>query len=79
MYAIRSYYDELDVIEEDLIKEAVEAAKKAKAAVIFAGLPDAFESEGFDRKHMGMPECQNELIRQVAEAQQNTIVRNNFV
>ena len=32
----------------------------------FAGLPDAFESEGFDRAHMGMPGCQNELIERVA-------------
>lgn len=68
------YADQADVTEEALIVEAVEKAGKAKAAVIFAGLPDAFESEGFDRSHMGMPNCQNELIKRVAAVQPNTIV-----
>ncbi len=66
--------DQADQTDEKLLAEAVETAKRAKAAVIFAGLPDAFESEGFDRKHMAMPDCQNELIEKVAEAQPNTIV-----
>lgn len=66
--------DKEDKTDEKLLAEAVETAKKAKAAVIFAGLPDAFESEGFDRKHMAMPDCQNELIEKVAAVQPNTIV-----
>lgn len=52
----------------------MEAAEHAEAAVIFAGLPDSFESEGYDRKHMRMPESQNELISAVAAVQPNTIV-----
>ena len=68
------YGDQEDVTDEALIAEAVEKAGKTKAAVIFAGLPDAFESEGFDRSHMGMPNCQNELINRVAAVQPNTIV-----
>lgn len=70
----QGFQDEEDKTDEKLLAEAVEAAKKAKTAVIFAGLPDAFESEGFDRKHMSMPDCQNELIEKVAEVQPNTIV-----
>ncbi|MDE7283133.1 MAG: glycoside hydrolase family 3 C-terminal domain-containing protein, partial [Lachnospiraceae bacterium] len=70
----QGFQDKEDKTDEKLLAEAVEAAKKAKAAVIFAGLPDAFESEGFDRKHMSMPDCQNELIEKVAEVQPNTIV-----
>ena len=68
------YGDQEDVTDEALIAEALEKAGKTKAAVIFAGLPDAFESEGFDRSHMGMPNCQNELINRVAAVQPNTIV-----
>lgn len=68
------FRDDKDETDEALLAEAVEAAGKAKAAVIFAGLPDAFESEGFDRSHMRMPDCQNELIARVAEVQPNTIV-----
>lgn len=63
-----------DKADEKLTAEAVKAAKSADAAVIFAGLPDNFESEGYDRKHMRMPDCQNALIDAVAEVQPNTIV-----
>ncbi|HHV11356.1 MAG TPA: glycosyl hydrolase [Clostridiales bacterium] len=70
----QGFNDNEDKIDEALLAEAVEIARKAKAAVIFAGLPDAFESEGFDRSHMGMPNCQNELIKRIAEVQPNTVV-----
>ena len=43
-------------------------------AVVFAGLPDAYESEGYDRTHMRMPDSQNRLIEAVAEANPNTVV-----
>ncbi len=61
-------------MDEALAAKAVKAAANADVAVIFAGLPDSFESEGYDRKHLGMPNCQNALIEAVAEAQPNTIV-----
>lgn len=70
----QGFDDAEDKADEKLAAEAVEAAKNAKAAVIFAGLPDNFESEGYDRKHMRMPDCQNALIEAVAEVQPNTIV-----
>lgn len=60
--------------DESLIAQAVKAAKMAKVAVIVAGLPDAFESEGYDRTHLRMPKCQEELIARVAEANPNTVV-----
>ncbi len=63
-----------DRIDETLLNRAVEAAKKAKTAVIFAGLPDAFESEGYDRKHMRLPDCQNRLIEAVCEVNENVVV-----
>lgn len=70
----QGFDDAEDRIDEKLMKEAVETARNADAAVIFAGLPDNFESEGYDRKHMRMPDCQNALIEAVAEVQSNTIV-----
>ena len=57
-----------------LIEEAVQVAREAEAAVIFAGLPDAYESEGKDRTSLEMPEMQNRLIEAVAEVQPNTVV-----
>ncbi len=63
-----------DDLTDAALAAAVEAAKNADVAVIFAGLPDSFESEGYDRKHMRLPECQDKLIFAVAEAQPNTVV-----
>ena len=60
--------------DEEMITQAVAAAKAADKAVIVAGLPDAFESEGYDRTHMRMPACQVELIRRVAQVNPKTIV-----
>lgn len=70
----QGFNDKKDVIEEDLIEESVKAAKESEVAVIFAGLPDSFESEGFDRKHMRLPYCQLELIDRVTKVQPNTVV-----
>ena len=63
-----------DVLDEAELAAAVEAAKAADVAVIFAGLPDSFESEGYDRDTMAMPNCQNAVIAAVAAAQPNTVV-----
>ena len=57
-----------------LIAEAAETAKNAKIAVIFAGLPDRYESEGFDRDNMKMPEGHLRMIEAVATANPNAIV-----
>lgn len=70
----QGFDDVADQADETLVKEAIEVAKNADVAVIFAGLPDNFESEGYDRKHMRMPDCQNALIEAVAEVQPNTVV-----
>lgn len=70
----QGYNNNEDVINEEMISQAVGVAKSAEAAVIFAGLPDSFESEGYDRIHMSMPNCQNELIKRIVKAQPNTVV-----
>ncbi len=59
---------------EQWFNEAVKAAQLAEVAVIFAGLPDSFESECYDRSHMQLPNCQNRLIEAVCEVQKNIIV-----
>ena len=70
----RGYSVARDEATDADIAQAVAAAKKAKAAVVFAGLPDSYESEGYDRSHMRMPACQNRLIEAVAAANPNTVV-----
>ena len=70
----RGYDVKADLASPEMIAEAVAAAKKAKVAVVFAGLPDSYESEGYDRTHMRIPDCQNRLIEAVAEANPRTVV-----
>ena len=60
--------------EEQKLREAVEAAAKSDAAVIFAGLSEITESEAYDREHMRLPECQNRLIEEVRKVQPDTVV-----
>ena len=70
-----AYKDEVD---EKLFEEALSAAKSADKVVIFAGLPDSFESEGYDRDHMRLPNCQNILIERIAETGKSvTVVLHN--
>lgn len=71
---VQGYSAAKDMATDEMIAEAVQAAKAAKVAVVFAGLPDAYESEGYDRAHMAMPACQNRLIEAVAGANPNTVV-----
>ena len=59
---------------EAMLTAAAEAARNAETAVVFAGLPDRFESEGFDRKNMRLPEGHNRMIETVANANPNTVV-----
>lgn len=59
---------------ETLLKEAENAAKTAKKVVVFAGLTDIYESEGFDREHMKMPSGHIELIERAASVNENVVV-----
>ncbi|SMQ73673.1 glycoside hydrolase family 3 C-terminal domain-containing protein [Agreia sp. VKM Ac-1783] len=52
--------------DERLLEEAVAAAENAGIAVMFLGLPDADESEGFDRTGLNIPAKQRELLKAVA-------------
>ncbi len=63
-----------DRTDPKLLEQAVECAKYNDKVVIFAGLPDSFESEGFDRTHMRMPECQLELIQEISKVNKNIVV-----
>ncbi|WP_322172980.1 glycoside hydrolase family 3 C-terminal domain-containing protein [Acutalibacter caecimuris] len=60
--------------DENLIAQAVETAGAAECAVVFIGITDAMESEGFDRKDMQIPACQQKLLEEVLKVQPNTAV-----
>ena len=56
------------------LSAAARAARKARVAVVVAGLPDSYESEGFDRENLAMPQGYVSLIETVARANPNTVV-----
>lgn len=60
--------------DEALVAEAVKAAKAVETAVVFAGLPDSFETEGADRESMAIPANQNALISAIAAVNPRTVV-----
>ena len=57
-----------------LLDEARAAAEQAEVAVIFAGLPDRYESEGFDRDDMKLPVGHLRMIEAVVSANPHTVV-----
>lgn len=59
---------------DELLSRAAEIAERAETAVVFAGLTDAYESEGFDREDLSMPQGHVKLIETVAAANPNTVV-----
>jgi beta-glucosidase len=67
-------YDSEGDVTESLLEEARGVASQADVAVVFAGLPDSYESEGFDRNSLEMPAGHNQLIEAVSKAQPRTIV-----
>ena len=63
-----------DVTDEAKFDAAVSLASEADKIVVFAGLPDIFESEGYDRKHMRLPDCQNVLIEKLLKLGKPVII-----
>ncbi|SCW32966.1 beta-glucosidase [Eubacterium ruminantium] len=59
---------------EKYIDEAIRASQSADKIVVFAGLPDSFESEGYDRNHMKLPEIQNKVIETLLTLDKQVIV-----
>ena len=58
----------------ELLQEIEKKASEAEKVVIFAGLPDRYESEGFDRDDMKMPEGHVRMIETAARINPNTVV-----
>lgn len=60
--------------EDAYITEACNLAKNASEAVVFIGLTDDYESEGFDRSTMKLPDGHNRLVEAVSRVNDNVIV-----
>ncbi|MBV1758859.1 MAG: glycoside hydrolase family 3 C-terminal domain-containing protein, partial [Dethiosulfatibacter sp.] len=73
-----SYAKGYDINDEtlniDLIDEACDIANSADVVIIMAGLPENYESEGYDRPHMRLPDSHNYLIKRIIDINRNVIV-----
>ncbi len=61
-------------VKPKLINQAVEMAKNADKVVVFAGLTDQYEAEGYDRKNIDMPLAHIELIKALVESGVKVVV-----
>lgn len=59
---------------DELIAEAVAAARAADTAVVVVATTERVESEGFDRRDLTLPGRQDDLVRAVAAVNPNTVV-----
>lgn len=60
--------------DETLLREAAAGAKDSDVALVYIGLTEDYESEGFDRQDMRLPPSHNRLVEAVAQANPNTVV-----
>lgn len=63
-----------DEINSQLVSEAKNVAAKADVALVFVGLTEEFEGEGYDRENINMPSSHNNLVSEIAKANENTVV-----
>lgn len=67
-----------DLSIDDTIYELAEEAKKlaieADKVILFIGLPERYESEGFDRTHLNIPKNQYDLVKVLKSVNENIVV-----
>ena len=61
----RGYRIKQDIPDEKNLEEALSVCADADKIVLFLGLPDRIESEGFDRKDMHLPANQIQLLERL--------------
>lgn len=64
----------IDQLDPQNLQQAIEAAKNAEAAIVFAGGNRDYETEGSDRSSLKLPFGQEELIHKILDVNPNTIV-----
>lgn len=68
-------FDESSIERNDqLLQEATAEAEAVDTVLVFAGLSESDESEGFDRQHMKLPDCQNKLIYEISKCHAKVVV-----
>ncbi|TIA80758.1 hypothetical protein E3P77_02724 [Wallemia ichthyophaga] len=59
--------------QDEFLQEALDACKGADLVLCFVGLNNDFESEGFDRPDMKLPDSANAFMNAISSAHSNTV------
>lgn len=65
---------EAEANPESLILDAVDIASRCNNVILFLGLPEDIESEGYDRKNLLLPDEQIRLFDQIYSVNKNIVV-----
>ncbi len=68
------YDKKKDVVSEVMVADARKIAEDADIVLVFIGLTEEYESEGYDRKHMDLPKSHNNLVEEIAKVNENVVV-----
>ena len=56
------------------LRQAIEVARRCETAVLFIGLTDDYEAEGFDRTHMALPAAHDRLVNEILKVNKNVVI-----
>lgn len=70
----RGYDLSIDDTSYELAEEAKKLAIEADKVILFIGLPERYESEGFDRTHLNIPKNQYDLVKTLKSVNENIVV-----
>ena len=68
------YNKKKDIINDTMVRDACIVASRADVAVVFIGLTEEYESEGYDRSHLSLPKSHNKLIEEILKVNENVVV-----
>ena len=68
------YNKKKDEIMPAMITDACKVAEKADIALVFIGLTEEYESEGYDRDHLHLPKTHNHLVEEILKVNENVVV-----
>ena len=54
LFSFTEGYPDKDTIDQKIIDKAVNVARGSDVTIIFAGLPESYETEGIDRRHLNL-------------------------
>ena len=69
-----AYFKKKNELNESMLRDAKAVAAKADAVVLFIGLTEEYESEGYDRKTLSLPSSHNRLVDEILSVNENVTV-----